>query len=395
MYTPSYYEFVNPGKILSGKYALENIASEFRLLGASSALVLSDKVLNDLGQVKVLCDALTSGGLSVASIFTDIPSDSSIEVVNSIASTYRSSGADSIVALGGGSVIDTAKGVRMLISQGGDDIMKFVGAEVLPRAVQIPFAAVPTTSGTGSEATAVAVIKDNARKVKMEFISQFLLPDLAVLDERFTLSMPKRITAMTGLDALTHAIESYSCLQKNPISQSYARSAILLIHENLEKCISTPGDRKARLALANGSLLAGSAFSNSMVGIVHAIGHSLGGVCGLPQGLAMAILLPHCMRFNLDKCADDYEDILSFLIAPEDFVATKKGDRAMRCVEEVSSFTSNVASRSGLSLRLGENNVSRQDFDEVAKRAINDGAMIVNPKAVGFRDVLDILNSAL
>ena len=153
--------------------------------------------------------------------------------------------------------------------------------------------------------------------------------------------------------------------------------------------------RKARLALANGSLLAGSAFSNSMVGIVHAIGHSLGGVCGLPHGLAMAILLPHCMRFNLDKCADDYEDILSFLIAPEDFVATKKGDRAMRCVEEVSSFTSNVASRSGLSLRLGENNVSRQDFDEVAKRAINDGAMIVNPKAVGFRDVLDILNSAL
>lgn len=395
MYTPSYYEFVNPGKILSGKYALENIASEFRLLGASSALVLSDKVLNDLGQVKVLCDALTSGGLSVASIFTDIPSDSSIEVVNSIASIYRSSGADSIVALGGGSVIDTAKGVRMLISQGGDDIMKFVGAEVLPRAVQIPFAAVPTTSGTGSEATAVAVIKDNARKVKMEFISQFLLPDLAVLDERFTLSMPKRITAMTGLDALTHAIESYSCLQKNPISQSYARSAILLIHENLEKCISIPGDRKARLALANGSLLAGSAFSNSMVGIVHAIGHSLGGVCGLPHGLAMAILLPHCMRFNLDKCADDYEDILSFLITPEDFVATKKGDRAMRCVEEVSSFTSTVASRAGLSLRLGENNVSRQDFDEVAKRAINDGAMIVNPKAVGFRDVLDILNSAL
>lgn len=395
MYTPSYYEFVNPGKILSGKYALENIASEFRLLGASSALVLSDKVLNDLGQVKVLCDALTSGGLSVASIFTDIPSDSSIEVVNSIASIYRSSGADSIVALGGGSVIDTAKGVRMLISQGGDDIMKFVGAEVLPRAVQIPFAAVPTTSGTGSEATAVAVIKDNARKVKMEFISHFLLPDLAVLDERFTLSMPKRITAMTGLDALTHAIESYSCLQKNPISQSYARSAILLIHENLEKCISIPGDRKARLALANGSLLAGSAFSNSMVGIVHAIGHSLGGVCGLPHGLAMAILLPHCMRFNLDKCADDYEDILSFLITPEDFVATKKGDRAMRCVEEVSSFTSTVASRAGLSLRLGENNVSRQDFDEVAKRAINDGAMIVNPKAVGFRDVLDILNSAL
>ena len=394
MYVPSYYEFVNPGKILSGKYALENIASEFKLLGSSRVLVLSDNVLDGLGQVKILTDALTSGGVTVASIFTDIPSDSSIEVVNSIAAVYRSCAADSIVALGGGSVIDTAKGVRMLISQGGDDIMKYVGAEVLPRSVHIPFAAVPTTSGTGSEATAVAVIKDNERKVKMEFISQFLLPDLAVLDERFTLSMPARITAMTGLDALTHAIESYSCLQKNPVSQCYARSAVMLIHENLEKCIRTPGDRKARLELANGSLLAGSAFSNSMVGIVHAIGHSLGGVCAIPHGLAMAILLPHCMRYNLDKCADDYEDILSFMLTAEDFVAVNKADRARRCVEEVKVFTSSIASLAGLSLRLSDNRVKRDDFMEVATRAINDGAMIVNPKAAGLDDVLAILEAA-
>ena len=222
MFVPSYYEFVNPGKILSGKYALENIASEFKLLGSSRVFVLSDKVLNELGQVKVLCDALVSGGVQVVGTFVDIPADSSIEVVNRIAEIYRQANADSIVALGGGS------------SQGGNDIMKFVGAEVLPFARHVPFAAVPTTSGTGSEATAVAVIKDGARKLKMEFISQFLLPDLAVIDERFTVSMPARITAMTGLDALTHAIESYSCLQKNPVSQSYARSAIMMIIENLE-----------------------------------------------------------------------------------------------------------------------------------------------------------------
>ena len=195
MYIPGYYEFVNPGKILSGKYALENISTEFRLLGSSRVMVLSDKVLEKLGQVQILSDALISGGVKVVEVYTDIPADSSIEVVNKIAELYRKANADSIVALGGGSVIDTAKGLRMLISQGGTDILKFVGAEVLPYAKHVPFAAVPTTSGTGSEATAVAVIKDNERKVKMEFISQFLLPDLAVIDERFTTSMPAKVTA--------------------------------------------------------------------------------------------------------------------------------------------------------------------------------------------------------
>lgn len=394
MFVPSYYEFVNPGKILSGKYALENIASEFKLLGSNRVFVLSDKVLDGLGQVKVLSDALVSGGVQVVGTFVDIPADSSIEVVNRIADIYRQANADSIVALGGGSVIDTAKGVRMLISQGGNDIMKFVGAEVLPFARHVPFAAVPTTSGTGSEATAVAVIKDNDRKVKMEFISQFLLPDLAVIDERFTLSMPTRITAMTGLDALTHAIESYSCLQKNPVSQSYARSAIMLISGNLETCIRTPSDRHARLAMANGSLLAGSAFSNSMVGIVHAIGHSLGGVCSLPHGLAMAILLPHCMRFNLDTCESEYAEILSFFVSPEDYAATPKGQRGRKCVEVVESFSNMIAKAAGLSLRLSDNRIEKSCFDEVAGRAINDGAMIVNPKAVSREDVIRILNEA-
>ena len=394
MKVPGYYEFISPGKILSGKYALENIASEFTLLGSSRVLVLSDKVLEQLGQVKTLTDALVSGGVQVVRVFTDIPSDSSIEVVNLIANIYRQVNADSIVALGGGSVIDTAKGVRMLISQGGSDIMQFVGAEVLPYARHIPFAAVPTTSGTGSEATAVAVIKDNERKLKMEFISQFLLPDLAVLDERFTLSMPAKITAMTGLDALTHAIESYSCLQKNPVSQSLGRSAMLLISQNLEKCIKTPHDKQARLAMANGSLLAGSAFSNSMVGIVHAIGHSLGGVCSVPHGLAMAILLPHCMRFNLEKCEDDYAEILSFLVEPEEYVAIRKEDRAYRCIDIISDFENRIASLSGLSLRLRDNKVDSSAFDEIADRAINDGAMIVNPKAVSREDVVSILNEA-
>ena len=310
MFVPSYFEFVNSAKLLCGDYAMENIPSEMRLLGSSRPIILSDATLEKIGSVRILTDALSKGGMKASAIYTDIPLDSSIEKVNEISRVYRENNADGIIALGGGSVIDTAKGLRMLISQGGKNILSYVGSEMLGRGQSVPFAAIPTTSGTGSEATSVAVIKDGERKVKLEFISSFLLPDIAVLDVRALESMPARITALTGLDALTHAIEAYSCLQKNPISQCYALTAIKLIMENLENAVRKPKDKDARIAMAIASYIAGASFSNSMVGIVHAIGHSVGGVCSVAHGEAMTILLPICMRYNKDYADSDYSDLL-------------------------------------------------------------------------------------
>ena len=176
MYIPSYFEFVNSAKLLAGDYALENITEEMSLLGSSRPFLLSDKGLEKVGSVKTLLDIFSKSGLKVSGVFTDIPLDSSILKVNEIASLYRKANADGIIALGGGSVIDTAKGLRMLISQGGKDILKYAGAEVLPRGMNVPFTVIPTTSGTGSEATGVAVIKDEEKEVKLEFISSYLLP---------------------------------------------------------------------------------------------------------------------------------------------------------------------------------------------------------------------------
>ena len=390
-----YFEFSNPGKILSGPYALENIASELKLLNCSRAMILSDKVLNDLGSVKTLTDVLITGGIKIASIYTDIPADSDIIIVNKIASEYRRTNADSIIALGGGSVIDTAKGLRMLISQGGNDILSFVGCEVLPKGRSVPFVAIPTTSGTGSEATQVAVIKNNKKHVKMEFISQFLLPDLAVIDPRFTTSMPKRVTAMTGLDALTHALESYYCLQKNIVSQSYSLTAIELIKENLVNAITSGSNKTTRLNMANASLLAGSAFSNSMVGLVHAIGHSLGGVCKVPHGLAMAILLIPCLRFNIEYCRGEYEKIFLTFVGPERYVKVKKEKRAEAFIEAMEEFLNEVSKKADLSLKLSSYNVDPKCFDKVAALSLNDGAMIVNPRACSKDEVIEILNQCI
>lgn len=394
MFVPPYFEFVNSAKLLAGEYALENIPSEMRLLGSSRPMILSDSTLEKIGTVSVLIQALSKGGMKPSAVYTDIPLDSSIEKVNEISAIYRENNADGIIAIGGGSVIDTAKGLKMLISQGGRDIMNYAGSEMLGRGQSVPFTAIPTTSGTGSEATGVAVIKDGERKVKLEFISSFLLPDIAVLDVRALESMPARITALTGLDALTHAIEAYSCLQKNPISQCYALSAIKLIVENLEEAIRKPKDKKARISMAIASYIAGAAFSNSMVGIVHAIGHSVGGVCSVAHGEAMTILLPVCMRYNLGFADDDYADLLLYLSDAETYASTEKMRRAEKAVEVVENFISRIKAAAPIATNLSERGVRRSDFEQIAIRAMNDGALIVNPRSADKDDILKILEKA-
>lgn len=394
MFVPSYFEFVNSAKLLCGDYAMENIPSEMRLLGSSRPIILSDATLEKIGSVRILTDALSKGGMKASAIYTDIPLDSSIEKVNEISRIYRENNADGIIALGGGSVIDTAKGLRMLISQGGKNILSYVGSEMLGRGQSVPFAAIPTTSGTGSEATSVAVIKDGERKVKLEFISSFLLPDIAVLDVRALESMPARITALTGLDALTHAIEAYSCLQKNPISQCYALTAIKLIMENLENAVRKPKDKDARIAMAIASYIAGASFSNSMVGIVHAIGHSVGGVCSVAHGEAMTILLPICMRYNKDYADSDYSDLLLYLSNADVYASTRKEDRAEKAIDVVVSFIERIKASAPIATKLSERGVKRSDFEEIAKRALNDGALIVNPRNADKDDILKILEDA-
>lgn len=391
---PVYYEFCNPIKILSGQNALENIPYELKNLSASRPLLLSDEMLRKIGILTKLKNAMLSGGSTPAAVFTEIPSDSSIEVINKIASIYRGSGCDSIVALGGGSVIDTAKGVKMVISQDTDDIMKLEGNEILKAGAKVPFVAVPTTAGTGSEATLVAVISNPYANVKMEFISYNLLPDVAVLDVRTTETLPARITASTGLDALCHAVEAYTCKQKNPMSDVYAISSIRLIGQYLTRAVTDGGDCEARISMANASLMAGASFSNSMVGMVHAIGHAMGGVSHIPHGDAMSILLPHCMEFNMEACGTLYGELLLWFAGEDLFVSTPKKERGLKLRECIVSIEEGFNLTCGLPLRLRDTAVKQEHFKEIAYKAMNDGAIVLNPRHVSVDDIIEILKEA-
>ncbi len=389
----TYYEFKLPSKILSGEGALEHIPHELSGLGAERPLLLSDAGLEKVGMVRIVLRALEQGGLQSVPTDCSIPPDSSIEVVNTLAEKYRRLHCDSLIAVGGGSVIDTAKGVGMVLAQAGENLLDSAGCEVLPRGAHVPFVAVPTTAGTGSEATLVAVVADPSRRVKLEFLSYHLLPDAAVLDPRMTETLPPRITASTGFDALVHAIEAASCLQRNPISDAFAEKAIEEIVSALPLAVQNGKDRTARLTMANGSLLAGAAFSNSMVGLVHAIGHALGGVCQVAHGDAMTILLPAVMRYNLPACRVRYGELLLPLAGAAVFAGTPPEQRAEKSIETVMALRRTLAEQTGLPTTLSETGkVKKSDFETVARTAMNDGAIIVNPQEADFEEIMEILN---
>ncbi len=389
-----YFEFYSPVKICSGENAICNIKHELDYFEANKPLILSDAGLEKVGTLKNVLKILSKNKVDTSRVFYNIPTDSSTLTINEIVKLYNSLNADSIIALGGGSVIDTAKGVKLVLSQDKDDILSLEGNEILPKGKTVPFIVIPTTCGTGSECTSVAVIKNHDTHVKMEYISSTLLPDVAVLDPEVISTLPPKLVATTSLDALTHAIEAYSCLQRNTVSSGFAISAIKLISENLFLALNNPKKDSYKLNLLNASTLAGIAFSNSMVGIVHAIGHALGAF-KVPHGNAMAILLPHCLQFNKDVLNDVYSEMLLTFKGPEVYVNTPENNRAQMFIDEVKNFVNLASQVSGFSLKLSEYGITESDLNNIANIAINDGASAINPKLFTRANIINILKECL
>ncbi|WP_447778917.1 iron-containing alcohol dehydrogenase [Aeromonas veronii] len=389
-----YYDFFCPVKLLAGEQALEQLASELASLGARRPLLLTDKGVNATGLATLLANVLAEGELPVAAIWDEIPADSSTAVVERIAKRYRELDCDSLVALGGGSVIDTAKAVNILTSMGGDHLLDYSGAGCLTRPLK-PLAVVPTTAGTGSEVTLVAVIKDEASGRKVPFTSPFLLPQLAVLDPRLTQGLPLNITAATAMDAMTHAIEAFIGTAKNPVSDALALMAVEKIASALPQIIHEPQNKQLRLQLAEGSTLAGMAFSNSMVGLVHALGHSLGARCHLPHGLCMNLFLPTVLDYNRPEVDSELARLLLPLVGAERFAATPAHQRAEATITAIRTLRDTLWQAVKLPRTMSEAGVSdRSLLTEIRDLAINDGALLFNRKDADREQLLTLLERA-
>lgn len=389
-----FFEFFCPVKVIAGKAALEHLPWEMQGLSVKRPMIVTDKGIHQAGLLEPVLAACREGGVEIAAIFDDVPPDSSTSVVREIATLYRDKHCDAIIALGGGSAIDTGKAANILVSMGGDDLEQYSGAGILKHPLR-PFFVIPTTAGTGSEVTSVAVISDEQRGVKLPFTSSFLLPDAAIIDPRMTLTLPPHITAATAMDALTHATEAFIGLAKNPLSDAYATAAIQKIGQWLLPVMNDPKNEEGRLELAQASTMAGIAFSNSMVGLVHALGHATGAKCHLPHGVCMSLYLPYALEYNLEYIREPLGELLLHLEGPERYAQTPPEQRAESCIAAIRALRNQLHQRCGLPRTLEETGqVEFSQLEAIAQLALDDGAILFSPQEVSFEDAHALVRRA-
>jgi alcohol dehydrogenase class IV len=329
--------------------------------------------------------ALRNAGAEVH-LFHEVTADPSESVVLAARDRMLEVSATGVLGLGGGSSLDVAK-LAAALAQSGADLRKSYGIGQLP-AGRLPLVVVPTTAGTGSEVTPIAIVTTGENE-KSGVVSPVLLPDLAILDPETTRGLPAPVTAATGVDAMVHAIEAYcsKSANNNPVSRALACEALRLMGGALERAVTTPDDMSARADMLLGSLLAGQAFANSPVAAVHALAYPIGGRFKVPHGLSNALVLPHVLRFNIETAPGGYEEIAPILFPELGGVANR-----------ATSFCDNLAAlsgRCGLPPRLRDVGIGRDALADMASDAMNQTRLLVNnPREVTQADALRIYEAA-
>jgi alcohol dehydrogenase class IV len=379
------FVFWSPTKIVFGKNTALDVAMEVESLKCKKALIVTDRDLaknTDIPEkIKKALDNLCVG------IFSDVEPDSGLHIVNQGAELGKKLGADCIVSVGGGSAIDTAKGMAILLKEGGK-LQDYMGFQLLTRP-QTPHIVIPTTAGTGSEATYIAVIKDHEEGRKLLFGDYNILPNVAILDPKMTEGLPPILTAATGMDAMCHAIEALHSLQREPIADGMALHAIRLIKEFLPRAAKDGKDMIARGQMLIAANMAGSAFSNAQVGLVHALAHTVGAKFKVHHGLANSILLPPCIEYNADACGDVYLNVLSAMGLNIEGVSPDGAGHML--ADKIIELTKKL----GLPQRLKEVGVHEEGLNECSEIALSDGAIVYNPKFISdSAEVLKVYRQA-
>jgi alcohol dehydrogenase class IV len=386
-----FYQHVAPTRVIAGRDLLGSTGFEFAKEGAGRVFVVTDEGVRGTGLVERVEAGLREGGLEVAGVFDSVPQDSSTDVVDRCGAAAKGAGADSFLAVGGGSVMDTTKVADAVFTHGGS-AREQEGFYLMPRGNDgmgrpldiAPLACVPTTAGTGSEASMGAVIRDPEAQVKLEIADFPLFPRLAILDPESTRTLPARVAAATGMDALTHAIEGYVSALWNPHQDARSLQALRLIRDNLERAVGTPEDEDAR----GNMLIAANLAITIELGSVHAMSHPTGAIFGVPHGVANAINLPHVIRFNAEggpDIADRYGDIAEVL-------GLESGPGVGEALAE---HVTELVARLGLPTRLSEVGVPESGIPQLVEGAMGDGTTLLNPREAGEEDYAALYRRAL
>lgn len=380
------YKFYMPTMSLMGEDCLHDLIPEIRSKGFKKALIVTDNVLVSIGLVDKLTNELTGAGVEFV-IYKDTKPNPTVKNVNDGLELLKENNCDFVISFGGGSPHDCAKGIALLASNGGE-IKDYEGVDKSKKP-QLPLVAINTTAGTGSEMTIFAIITDEDRHVKMALVDKHMTPIIAVNDPVLMTAMPKGLTAATGMDALTHAIEAYVSTAATPVTDACAEKAIEIISQYLIKAVEDGSDLKARDQMAYAEFLAGMAFNNASLGYVHAMAHQLGGFYDLPHGVCNAILLPHVQRFNSKVVADKLRVVAKYMGVDIQSMNDKEGADA--CIQAIEKLSKAVGIPTGLQELKG---VKKEDFTTLATNALKDACGLTNPVQPSLDEVVKIYEEA-
>jgi alcohol dehydrogenase len=382
------FEFKLPTRVLFGVNLVDSLGEEVKALEIQQLLLVTDKGVVNAGLLDRVTRALQAAGIKFT-IFDSVEANPTTTTVHSGAELFRKNGCDGLVALGGGSPMDAAKAIGVQATHVGDimDYSRRVGKPV--QKITPPLVAVPTTAGTGSEVTWVSVLVDPVDKVKIVVPSPFIAATVAVVDPSLTVSLPPEVTASTGMDALTHAIEAYVSIKSHPVADSLALEAIQLISANLREAVGNGDNLAARASMLLASTMAGMAFVNASVGLVHAVAHALGGFFNIAHGLANAVMLPPVMRLSLIGNPAKYADIAVAM------GETVDGLTDMEAAREAVFAVETLAGDIGIPQDLKQLGADPTRISDLAEETMNQtGAFPFNPRKVGKRELMQLFEQA-
>ena len=374
-----------PTRVECGNGISEKTGELVKKLGVTRVLIVTDKGVRAANLLAGIEKSLLDVNVDYE-IYDEVEPNPSAETIHRGVDYLKRHKSDAVLAVGGGSSIDTAKGIAAMAANPGH-ILEYEGVGKITN-LPLPIIAIPTTAGTGSETTNSTIITNRETSFKLAVISPHLFPNLAILDPALTLGLPQEITAATGMDALTHAIESYTSKAANPVSQAFAMQAVKMIGENLTKSYFVGTDLVSRENMLVASMLAGVAFSQSRLGNVHAISHTLGGVFNIPHGIANAALLPFVMKFNLPACADKYKDIAIALGKDVSGLSTLQA--AEKAIETVIEMNQSM----NIPLNIKDLGVSLDYLPKLVEDSMRSGNVLINPRLTKPADIQSIIEKA-
>ena len=381
------FGFYIPTVTLMGIGAYKEIGKQIRTLGGKKPYICTDKGIVDSGILEKVVEVVRRDCEVDPVVFDKTKPNPTDDNVHEGLELYKQNGCDLIVSLGGGSAHDCGKGIGIVASNGGN-IRDYEGVDQSSAAMP-PFIAVNTTAGTASEMTRFCIITDTSRKVKMAIVDWRVTPNVAIDDPLLMVGMPPALTAATGMDALTHAVEAYVSTIATPVTDACALKAIELVAENLRAAVANGQDMEARDNMCYAQYLAGMAFNNASLGHVHAMAHQLGGFYDLPHGVCNAILLPHVQRFNMIAKMGRFVDIAVAMGENVDGLSVRAA--AEKALEAIQTLSTDIGIPAGLD-QLG---VKEEDLKIMAENAQKDACGLTNPRCPNLDDVIQIYKNAL